>query len=70
MKEDTRMSPEEAGKAVIPERTARTVRTWCREGYLSHTKDGQSGAILISRFALKKFCKNKGIQLKGNNDDK
>ena len=63
--EDKRLTPEQAGQAVEPERSAQTVRRWCKEENLPHSKDGKNGTILISRYALKKWAKSKGIMMKG-----
>jgi len=57
------ITPAEAGKSVLPERTGQTIRLWCKDG-LDHHKDGK-GHILIKRSDLKKWCEKNGITYTG-----
>lgn len=64
MAEDNRLTPDEVGKAVTPPKTAATVRRWINEEGLPATKSKISRSFLISHYALKKWCKNNGVELK------
>jgi hypothetical protein len=68
MENDKRYTAEEAGKAVDPERSADTVKRWCKKEGLGHTKDGPTGRFYISHYALRKFCKRKGIRMNGETE--
>lgn len=64
MDNDKRLTPEEVGKAVKPAKTAATVRRWITEKGLPATKNKLSRELLISHYALKKWCKNNDVELR------
>lgn len=64
MNNEKRLTPEQIGKMIIPEKTAQTVRGWMKTRGLPYTKN-ESRHMLTSKFALKKWCNHNGIAMKG-----
>lgn len=64
MNNEKRLTPEQIGKMIIPEKTAQTVRLWQKTKGLPYTKN-DSGKNLSSVYAVKKWCNHNGIEMKG-----
>jgi hypothetical protein len=61
---DRMLTTGEAGAMMAPERTAQTVRLWCKANKIRHHRDGLTGTILISEAVLRAFCDEHGIVVK------
>lgn len=64
MDNEKRLTPEQIGKLIIPEKTAQTIRLWQKSKGLPYTKN-ENGKKLTSKFALKKWCNHNGVEMKG-----
>ena len=63
MDTEKRLTPEQIGKMIIPEKTAQTIRLWMKTKGLPYTKN-ESGKNLTSKYALRKWCNFNGIEIK------